>query len=214
MIVVPMTTTRLAADAAKSHVEGAWPVVFGRTPDREELALMMALVWIETARGNSIQNFNFGNITVPESYSGKAWRPPWFEVTPESSERNKSLHEAMLAGKAPKAFKAYDTAGEGALDYLAFTKRVFPNVLEAAKSGDADTFRQELAKGYSKDYENPKATATLATFQREFGGGETPRRSPGIGRWLTVAGILVTVGYVAHGTLRGVRSRVFTTGRG
>lgn len=174
---------------------------------------MMALVWIETARGNSIQNFNFGNITVPESYSGKAWRPPWFEVTPESSERNKTLHEAMLAGKAPKAFKAYDSADEGALDYLAFTKRVFPGVLVAAKSGDADTFRKELAKGYSKEYENPKATATIATFQSEFGGGMA-RPGPGIGRWLTVAGILVTVGYVARGTLRGVRTRVLSTGRG
>ncbi len=173
MIVVPMQTTRLTAEAAKSHVESAWRAVFNEEPDPEQLALMMALVWIETARGNSIQNFNFGNITVAESYSGKAWRPPWFEVTEASSERNKSLHEAMLAGKAPKAFKAYDSAQEGALDYLRFTNRVFPNVLEAAKSGDPDTFRQALAKGYSKDYENTKATATFATFQKEFGGGKS-----------------------------------------
>lgn len=186
MIVVPAKRTPLTPEAASRAVLSSWDAVFGGAPDLETFALIMALVWIETARGTSLMNYNFGNIIASEKYQGKAWRPPWYNPPTEAtSERNRHLHEEMLAGRAPSAFRAYDTPEQGSLDFVQQLQRSFPEVVNAASTGDVDAFRRALSQKYSKDYaRNTEAVnRNLASFQtqfRELGGslGLGPKAPP------------------------------------
>lgn len=162
MQVVPRIRTPISLEETKAILERLFP--------EEQVPLIGALVFIETARGQSMQNHNFGNITASEQFSGQAWRPTWFEVDEASSERDKRLHEEMLEGRAPRAFRAYDSPQKGADDFARILRSNFPEILEAASFGEPDNFRVALSKKYSKDYENPAATKTLAQFQEEFGG--------------------------------------------
>jgi len=159
-----------------SAVASAYRATFGRDAEASsELPLLMALVWIETARGASVQNNNLGNISAGRSWPNDAWRPPWFDLEggTAATDRNVALHEAMLRGQAPEAFRAYTSLEMGALDFVRTLKGSFPEVLAAAQSGDATAFRDALAQKYSKDYRNtpPENFAQLA---REFGGVSQP----------------------------------------
>lgn len=169
MNVVARRTTPLSAGEAQAAVASALRATFGRDMTRE-LPWLMALVWIETARGKSVQNFNLGNISASESFPGDAWRPPWFDLEggTAATERNIALHEAMLQGKAPRAFRAYPSLEFGALDFARVLKASFPEVIAAAGENSATAFRDALAQRYSKDYRNtpPENFAQLAS---EFG---------------------------------------------
>jgi hypothetical protein len=196
MQVVPRRNTPVTAADAKSAVSAAYRSELGHDPNLTlELPLLMSLVWIETARGKSVQNFNLGNISSGESFQGNAWRPPWFEPEDDSA-RNVQLHQAMLDGKAPKAFRAYDSLDAGATDFMHQLKRSFPEVLEAAADGNPTGFRDALAEKYSKDYLNtpPENFASLA---REFGfNGSVSRPKTGLTRVLAALGI---AGILAYG---------------
>lgn len=179
MNVVPRQNTPVSAQAARASFDAAYTAEFGQAPDVNEAALLLALVWIETAQGKSMQNFNPGNFTAAETYDGDAWRPPWFdEPTDATTPRNRELHEKMLKNEAPRAFKAYPSLDAGMRGYLHDLRHTFPAVLVAAKGGDPDAFRVTLSHGYSRDYENSKATTTLATFMRDFGGTPKAWTSP------------------------------------
>jgi hypothetical protein len=132
--------------------------------------MLAVLASIETARGGSVQNFNIGNISAGPSYAGAVWRPPWFDPNEaQGNPRLERLHNEMLAGRAPSAFRAYDTSDEGARDFARQLKRNFPEVLQAALVPNADAFRVALSQRYSKDFANPQATAGLAQLMKEYG---------------------------------------------
>lgn len=175
MNIVPRRNTPVTAAQARAAVLSAYRATFGTNPGDNQLALLLALVWIETARGASVQNFNLGNISAGKSYPNDAWRPPWFDLEggTAATERNVELHEAMLEGRAPEAFRAYPSLEFGALDFVRTLKGRFPEVLAAAATGDATAFRDALAQKYSRDYRNtpPENFASLA---REFGGVSEP----------------------------------------
>jgi hypothetical protein len=170
MNVVPRVTTPLAAADAASVVVRAYRELFGQDPTKRALVSMLSLVWIETARGTSVKNNNLGNISAGESFPGDAWRPPWFDFDGGTAitDQNIKLHERMLRGEAPKAFRAYATREAGALDFVRQLRGSFPEVLAAAELGDPDAFREALAVKYSHDYNDRRATATLASFFEEF----------------------------------------------
>jgi hypothetical protein len=172
MTIVPRTTTPEEPEAATRLVSDAWQSVLGRRPTVTELALVMALVWIETSRGTAIQNHNLGNITAAPSFRGDAWRPPWFDLEggTAATDRNIELHEAMLRGEAPSAFRAYPTAEAGAADFVRTLRGSFPEVMAAASVGSVDGFRAALAQRYSRDYARDpvRTNAALGQFQREF----------------------------------------------
>ena len=132
---------------------------------------LAVLVGIETARGSKIQNFNLGNIAAGQSYAGKAWRPPWFDADEAARDPQlASLHLAMTEGRAPDAFRAYDSLEEGLADFCRVLTLSFPEVLEAAKQTDPDVFRRAIAERYSHDYEsNRAATETIRKLQAELG---------------------------------------------
>lgn len=213
MNIVPRRNTPIAAAAAAAAVRRAYVQTFGREPSRTAFPLLMALVWIETGRGKSVQNHNFGNITAGKSWPGDAWRPPWFDFDGGTAitERNTHLHEEMLKGRAPSAFRAYDTPEAGALDFVRTLRTSFPEVLEAAELGEPDGFRVALSRKYSGDYKNPKSTPTLAQLQAEFQPfaadlpGDVPGDLPkGVGfvRILLIVGMISTSGVLLWQALR------------
>lgn len=188
MIIVERQNTPIGHDAASEAFGRAYVREFGTAPSTDERALLLALVWIETAQGQAVQNFSPGNITASERYEGLAWRPPWFVLSPASTERERKLNADMRAGKAPRAFRAYENLDAGFVDFVHVLRRDFPEVLAAAKTGDPDHFRVALSQAYSGDYKNAAATKTLSSFQRDFGG--TPKAGAGSAAAAVVPGSL------------------------
>jgi hypothetical protein len=202
--VVPRITTPISEGEAAGVVVRAYHDLFGRDPTKRALVAMLSLIWIETARGRAVKNHNLGNITSSETRDGDAWRPPWFDFDggdpAAMTDRNLSLHEQMLQGKAPRAFRAYGSAEIGAADFVRQLRSSFPEVLEAAELGDPDLFRIALSQKYSKDYANPAATKAFAEFFDLF--DRKIVRPPGSlelpgGREVRLMPIVLAVGIVA-----------------
>lgn len=169
MIVVPRTPTPLPMSAFPGLIGDAFERIGKPLTPTQEVNLAV-VACIETGRGKSVQNNNIGNLSAAPSYAFEVWRPPWFEAPgPNASERNRRLHVEMKQGRAPSAFRAYTTPDEGAEDYARMLLKTFPNVLEAAKTVNANALRVELSKAYSKDYADPRHTVTLARLQAEYG---------------------------------------------
>ncbi len=168
MQIVPAVATPITAEQARVALVAAMPGI-----DRETGSLLLALVWIETARGH-LMNWNAGNITAGPRWEGAAWRPPWFEVSEGSSPKLIELHERMLRGTAPSAFRAYSSLLEGFQDFARVLRSTFPTVIAAAGTGDARAFVQALHdSGYSRDYSPahvPNMTALQAELGQQFAG--------------------------------------------
>lgn len=163
MQIVPAVSTPITAEQAKVALVAAMPGI-----DRETGTLLLALIWIETARGHLMNN-NAGNISAGPQWPGDAWRPPWFEVTPASSAHLVELHDRMLHGQAPSAFRSYGSQLAGFQDFAHVLQHQFKSVLEAARTGDARAFVTALHdSGYSKDY-SPAHVPTMTALQAELG---------------------------------------------
>ena len=155
MQIVAAVSTPISAEHARDALVAAMPGI-----DRESAALLLSLIWVETGRGN-LMNHNAGNITAGLSWQGLAWRPPWFS-TPGP------LHDRMLAGTAPSAFRAYNSATEGFADFVHVLQHQFKSVLDAAASGNPALFVQALHdSGYSRDY-NLTHIPTFAQLRESF----------------------------------------------
>lgn len=161
MRIVPAVHTPMTAEHARDALLAALPKL-----DRETAALLLALVWVETGRGSAMTNWNAGNITAGGSWPGDAWRPPWF--LDSEDPKLHALHERMLKGEAPGAFRAYGNAAEGFGDFARVLARQFRSVLEAAGSGDPAAFVRALHdSGYSRDY-SPAHIGTFADLRHAF----------------------------------------------
>lgn len=160
--------TPLSRHAAAQGLVGAYVEVFGRTPTRAEAELLLAQTWgLETGRGESVINFNWGNITG--SYQGNFWRPPWFDPGPDASERTLRLHELMLKGQAPRSFRAYPNHEAGARDYIKLLRDKFPSILQAARSGNVRSFAVAVRDSrYCPDCDPNRTTPTFQAFVDEF----------------------------------------------
>jgi hypothetical protein len=159
--IVPAVTTPITAPIAAAQLR-QWPEV-----DANNGPLLLSLIFVETGGGLKTQNYNVGNITAGDRYTDKAWRPPWFEVGPDSSPKLIALHARMLAGEAPKAFRAYPNFASGFSDFKAQLRTNFPEVLEAADTADARSFVDALSKRYSRDY-GPGHYQTFEALQQRF----------------------------------------------
>ena len=169
MLVVPRTPTPQALASLPALVDAGFGAHGSRITSIQR-ANLAALLALETDRGRAIQNGNVGNLSAGAAYAGPVWRPPWFEIDESSNPKLRALHERMLAGTAPSAFRSYDSVEQGAADFarLLLTPG-YTHLLDAAAGTDADAFRRALAERYSPDYANPKATAALASLARGFG---------------------------------------------
>jgi hypothetical protein len=164
--VVPRTPTPVTAIEAKRLIEAERPAESQMT-----LAMLVAHSWgIENGRGKSIIQHNWGNLTAGSKWTGPIWRPPWFDdPAPDASERIKRLHAAMLAGKAPRAFRAYPSHEAGLGSYLTMLERTFPSMWRAAKNGSITAFAIATKQsGYCPDCEPSSVESTLHSLLTEF----------------------------------------------
>jgi hypothetical protein len=178
MSEVPATRTPITREQAAAALVAAWPDV-----DRETAAMLLALAWMETGQGHNAVQHSPGNITAGEEYPS-LWRPPWYpEPTPETPAKLVRLHELMLAGRAPKAFRAYPNWEAGFSNFRTFLLQNYERLLAEASTGDVSRFRAELARKYSGDYtpahdkgltQHRDAFAPLVSSQPAPKSGSTP----------------------------------------
>lgn len=159
-MLVPRTPTPLSRDATAALFLPAYQNVFGSEPDRDRAELLLALLWLENANGQAIIQNNWGNLSARPSDAIDYWRPTWFdleevEALPESTQaerakktRLRGLHDRMVAGTAPSAFRAFPSQAAGLDAWL----RLLANrkvILDAASSGDPVRFAHAI---YSSHY--------------------------------------------------------------
>lgn len=207
-VVVPAKTTSVSKEQALAALQRAWGPL-----TRELAQSLLSLVWIETGGGN-LKNWNPGNISASDSYSGMLWRPPWYpEPTDETPQKYRDLHRAMLNKTAPSGFRAYATIDQGFADFVNQLRHSFPEVVAAAQHGTADQFRQALSQKYSHDYRNPQSTATFEKLRASFAPvvAHLPKgnahREALIALGVTGAGL--GAAYLARATIKAAWRRVF-----
>lgn len=177
---VPALRTPLTRDATAQALVPAYVRVFGAEPDRDRAELLLAQVWLENRNGESIIQRNIGNLSTSPSSGLDYWEPPWVdlaavEALPESDPKRArylALHERMLKGEAPRAFRAFPTfdAGFEAWLKLLATPRMQP-ILQAASSGDPDAFaRATFTTGYCADDECKTAGPSYANLVQQIRG--------------------------------------------
>lgn len=144
--------TQLPPAQMAQQLERTWAEETGSLPWRELATLLLAQVLLETAWSKSMWRFNWGNISAGSSWQGLAWRPSWYELTDSSSPRDIDLHEKMLVGQAPSAFRGYNSHAEGAADYIRLLRKRYQGMLDSAKQGDAVAFAKGVREsGYCPD---------------------------------------------------------------
>lgn len=161
MSEVPATATPLSRDATAAAFLPAYAQAFGALPDRNRAELLLALVWLENANGKAIIQHNWGNLATKPN-GGDYWRPPWFdlaavEALPDGGKKSRllDLHQRMLNGAAPEAFRAFASHELGAAAWLRLLQKPgMSGVLAAASSGDAVAFAHAIfSSGYCPDPE-------------------------------------------------------------
>lgn len=174
---VPRVKTPVSTGAASQFLLAAL-VANGEQPHRQEAQLLLAQLWLETARGTACDNFNPGNITAGSKWTGDIFRPAWFTVTDKSSAKLKQLHALMLKGQAPNAFRSYDTFERGFADYVTQLLHTFPSIVRAARSADASAVARAIkSSGYAPDMQ-PGTDKSLDSLRAEFERGGVFRALP------------------------------------
>jgi hypothetical protein len=201
---VPSTPTPLDDQAMASILRTEFRDEFGRLPTRPEAAYLLAHVWLETRRGAAIIQNNWGNISARPGSGVAYWRPPWFEVTEASTPRYVFLHQQMLAGKAPEAFRAYEHHGQGARAYLSLLRSRYPRIVRAAGAGNALAMAEAIQKdGYCPDCEVVPTSRTLARLALDAAALPEFADLPA-GRAVARSSSSSSVGAVAFGIVLGV----------
>lgn len=176
--------TTLSAPAAAAELVEAHRAVEGRTPTLSLAELELAHVWLETNRSQGMWFHNWGNLSAGgfvQTPSGPVerlswqdvWRPPWYESPPAASQA--ALHDKMLAGQAPSAFRALPNHREGAAGYVRLLARpAFRGMAEAGNRGDPRGYAAAVyGSGYCRDSGcrpevlGPKLAALVAEFRRD-----------------------------------------------
>jgi hypothetical protein len=176
MAEVKMTPTVVSESEAERAITAGLPMLGPGALLRDLAELIMANVWLETGRGKSLMNHNWGNITAGKSWTGDFWRPPWFnkaevDALPPGTKKDNllNLHARMLKNEVPSKFRAYPSAQAGLNDYLARLGKEFIRMTEAGKTGDALKFAQAIRDTkYNPDAEPVSLSRTLTQLVNEF----------------------------------------------
>jgi hypothetical protein len=162
---LPRFRTPINAKDAAGHLTAAL-ARHGVQANRNGQSLLLAQVWLETARGQSCDNNNPGNITG-ESELGY-FRPVWFAPGPDASPHILHLHELMLKGQAPNKFRAYPSFAEGFSDYAGHLARRYGSIVDAANKNDAEAMATAIkTSGYTPDAP-PGVGAGLRSLSNQF----------------------------------------------
>ncbi len=128
--------TPLTGGEAARALEAAWQELTGEAPADETLSILVGQWAHETGRGRAMLNYNFGGI------KGSS---PTGASTVYRTREGSGASEIQLQDR----FRAYDSAEQGASDYLSLLARRYPDALQAAQRGDASGFVQALkSRGY------------------------------------------------------------------
>jgi hypothetical protein len=143
---------------AAAYLTAALVNAWGQVPPEQIGVYLLALVWVETARGQSIICHNPGNLLArgfPKGsaeeatygWSGEVWRPDWY------FDETNPTHSRMLRGEAPSGFRSYPTPEAGWNDFAQLmTSASKRQILLAAMADDPAAFVDALSKSYSADY--------------------------------------------------------------
>jgi Mannosyl-glycoprotein endo-beta-N-acetylglucosaminidase len=121
--VVQAVRTPLTTDQASSLISDALEHVTGEKPKPETVAILTAQWAHETGHGASMFNYNFAGI--------KGSGPTGLSVVQRTREGYGSSERTTTDN-----FRAYQTAEDGARDYVSLLQARFPGALQAAQAGD------------------------------------------------------------------------------
>jgi hypothetical protein len=135
-VLVAPARTRLDGSQAAAALRTAWAQVTGQPASDKTVAVLTAQWAHETGSGASMYNYNFGGIKG---------------ASPEGMSVSQRTHEGF--GKTDRTigdrFRAYDSADEGATDYVRLLVQRFPEATQSAIRGDPVGFVQGLKqRGY------------------------------------------------------------------
>lgn len=134
--VVKPEKTPLSSAEASAAIKTAYTRLYGNEPTNETLAILVAQWAHETGNGRSMYNYNFGGI------KGKG---PSGLTTAYKTREGWGATEVKITDY----FRAYNSADEGAEDYLKLLQRRFPKALDQANAGNPEEFVRALKqKGY------------------------------------------------------------------
>ncbi len=127
--------TPLAGEQAAQALERAWQQVMGEKPSEETKAVLTAQWAHETGRGDKMMNFNFGGI------KGSA---------PSGLGADYKTHEGWgkTEVRTVDRFRAYQSADEGAADYVTLLAKRYPEAVKAAQAGNPEQFVRELKRAH------------------------------------------------------------------
>ncbi|MBK9496873.1 MAG: peptidoglycan-binding protein [Xanthomonadales bacterium] len=157
---VEAVRTNATVDQVRKALSISWVALFGEHPSPESICVLLAQWALETGRGNSMWNYNLGNVKshqkdgdwcffrCNEVINGKV---VWFEPD----------HPACC-------FRAYPTLQQGADAYMHELHGRFAKAWPAVISGNPTEFSKRLkaSKYYTAD--EGKYTSTLVSLYREF----------------------------------------------
>lgn len=153
---------------------------------RQQRAHLLALIVLETARRP--RNWNLGNLAASQSYqqdpSNLFWRPPWYEVNEDSSERDLRLHQMMLDGLEPSAFRAYPDLDAGLRALLKLLRSGRYDRLWHAR-GPRQWLEAQRETGYTPALDVNSTLPGFTSLVQHFGGSA----SRGVGESYNVGGL-------------------------
>jgi hypothetical protein len=160
-----MTRTALSEREAAELLCGIYADEFGALPDPRVASFVMALLWLENAQGQSIYNYNWGNV-IATSSSQMHWVPPWVR------DPSHALYDGYHAGEAiPGMFRAYDSHDTGARRLWKLLVDRYRPALELAGVGEFfDAYRELVTSGYCPDAacHSDAAATNMETFADRF----------------------------------------------
>lgn len=133
---VPLTRTVTSREEIRAALGRSFEAVMGEVPTPAALDLLSAQASLETGRGRSMYNFNFGGIkgTSPGGLTTVARTHEW---------------EGGTRYETHAHFRAYGSIDEGAQDFLSLLHRRYPDAVEAASRGEVDGYAHALKQhGY------------------------------------------------------------------
>ena len=133
--IVDVETTHATPAQMRAAIATAYQNVTGRAPTKGALDTITAQAMVETARGTSMINYNFGGIKG-QSPQGMTTRAKTVEV-----ENGKTTH--IVDG-----FRAYGSLQDGATDYVKLLHDRFSSAFSRADAGDVNGFAHELKSAH------------------------------------------------------------------
>jgi flagellum-specific peptidoglycan hydrolase FlgJ len=124
----------MSPQQATHHLTRAWEKVTGEIATPEVISVLWGQWALETGRGRWMVDYNYAGLKGIAPDGGWAYWWTWEEA-------------AGGPHRVRARFRNYDSAEQGAEDYVNLLWRLYPKAVQAAKRGDAGAFIGELVDG-------------------------------------------------------------------